>query len=285
MPASKETVTYFAVAMSRELTPSTVRVYLSAVILMHKIAGFSDPTHHNFLLKVVLKGAKRIHSLKPTRKREPITVHLLGKVLSQIRRTRSITKKDRHMLAAAFTLAFFGLLRISEFTVSSMKEFNPRTHATRSSVHLSKNHYTFYLSRSKTDQYGHGQYIYIPRITGKLCPYAAMATYLKEPGRSLPERAIPLFVFASGKPLSRNSCLKHLHSALSKVGRNPKKFNTHSFRIGAATSAAHAGISTSVIKVLGRWRSDAYTRYTRSHGHAIKAAATKLAKLASKHKT
>lgn len=69
MPASKETVTYFAVAMSRELTPSTVRVYLSAVILMHKIAGFSDPTHHNFLLKVVLKGAKRIHSLKPTRKR------------------------------------------------------------------------------------------------------------------------------------------------------------------------------------------------------------------------
>ena len=101
-------------------------VYLSAVVLMHKLAGFSDPTHHNFLLKVVLKGAKCFHTLKPTTKREPITVQLLGKLLSQI---WHITKKDWHMLAAAFTLTFFGLLRISEFSVSSIKESNPRIQA------------------------------------------------------------------------------------------------------------------------------------------------------------
>ena len=144
LPALKETVAYFAVSMSRELTPTTG---LSAVILIHKIAGFSDPTRHNFQFKVVLKGAKRIHALKPRRKRERITVQLLGKLLSQIQHTRSIIKQDRHMLAAVFTLAFFKLLRISEFTVSSMKEFNPCIHATISSVHLSRNHYT-YLSRS-----------------------------------------------------------------------------------------------------------------------------------------
>ena len=80
LPVLKETVAYFAVSTSRELTPATVRVYLSAVILIHKIAGFSDPTRHNFLLKVVLKGAKRIHALKPRRKREPIMVQLLGKL-------------------------------------------------------------------------------------------------------------------------------------------------------------------------------------------------------------
>ena len=67
MPAQKETVAYFAVAMTRELTPSTIRVYLSAVTVMHRIAGFSDPTRHNYILKLVLKGAKRIHSLQPTR--------------------------------------------------------------------------------------------------------------------------------------------------------------------------------------------------------------------------
>ena len=119
------------------------------------------------------------------------------------------------------TLAFFGLLSISEFTVSPMKEFNPCIHATRSSVHLSRNHYTFYLSRSKTDQYGHGQDIYIPQVTGKLCPFAAMTTYLKEQGQTMPEQTTPLFVFASGKPLSRSSCLKYLHTALSKMGYNP----------------------------------------------------------------
>ena len=94
LPAQKETVAYFAVAMTRELTPSTIiRVYLSAVTVMHRIAGFSDPTRHNYLLKLVLKGAKRIHSLQPTRKREPITVQILAKLLSQIRHTRSLQRK------------------------------------------------------------------------------------------------------------------------------------------------------------------------------------------------
>ena len=69
LPAQKETVAYFEVAMTQELTPSTTRVYLSAVTVMHRIAGFSDPTRHNYLLKLVLKGAKRI-PLTPTNKEE-----------------------------------------------------------------------------------------------------------------------------------------------------------------------------------------------------------------------
>ena len=106
-----------------------------------------------------------------------------------------------------------------------------------------------------------------------------MVTYLTEQGQTM--EAAPLFMFTSSKPLTRNSCLKHLHHALERIGYDSKNFNTHSFRIGAATSASHAGVSTSVIKVLGRWRSDAYRRYTCSYGHAIKVAAAKLANLAS----
>ena len=106
LPALKETVVYFAVAMSWELTP---KVYLSAVTLMHRMTGFSDLAKCNFLLKVVLKGAKSIHAFEPTNRRELITAQRLDKLLSQIRHTRSIMKEDRHMLAAACTLAFFGL--------------------------------------------------------------------------------------------------------------------------------------------------------------------------------
>ena len=103
MPALKETVAYFAVAMSRVLTPSSVRVYLSAVVLMHKLAGFSDPINPSqFSIEVVLKGTKRFQALQPTRKREPITLQLLDKLLSQRRHTGSIIKKDRYTLVAAF---------------------------------------------------------------------------------------------------------------------------------------------------------------------------------------
>ena len=40
-----------------------------------------------------------------------------------------------------------------------------------------------------------------------------------------------------------------------------RQFNKHSFRIGAATSTKHAGVSDSHLKALGRWRSDAYLKY------------------------
>ena len=39
--------------------------------------------------------------------------------------------------------------------------------------------------------------------------------------------------------------------------------NTRSFRIGAATSPKQVDIDDSDLKVLGRWRSDAYKKYVR----------------------
>ena len=39
--------------------------------------------------------------------------------------------------------------------------------------------------------------------------------------------------------------------------------DTHSFRIGGASAAASAGVSDSVIQILGRWSSDTYRRYLR----------------------
>lgn len=68
LPAMKRTVACFAVAMTWELTPSTIRVNLSVVtfILMHKYLA-SQIQLIIFLLKVALKGAKWMHTLQPTR--------------------------------------------------------------------------------------------------------------------------------------------------------------------------------------------------------------------------
>ena len=44
---------------------------------------------------------------------------------------------------------------------------------------------------------------------------------------------------------------------------NVKEFNTHSFRIGAATSAFVNGKSEEEIKKLGRWTSKCFERYIR----------------------
>lgn len=76
IPATKQTVVYLiAVAMSRSLAPSTTKAYLSAVASWHRQNNMEDPTRHNHLLKLALRGAQRAYALcqTSTAKRQPIT--------------------------------------------------------------------------------------------------------------------------------------------------------------------------------------------------------------------
>ena len=54
-----------------------------------------------------------------------------------------------------------------------------------------------------------------------------------------------------------------VRAALTRAGVDQSKYCGHSFRIGAATTAAARGIEDSIIKTLGRWESVAYLQYVR----------------------
>ena len=75
---------------------------------------------------------------------------------------------------------------------------------------------------------------------------------------------IPLFQFSNGKSLSKNVFVNNTKLALSMLGFDHTKYSGHSYRSGAATSAAMAGLSDYEIKLLGRWSSNAYCRYIRT---------------------
>ena len=103
-----------------------------------------------------------------------------------------------------------------------------------------------HLRVSKTDQFREGSDVYLPRTYCRLCPVAALLSWMVvrgcEPG--------PLFRFSSGKPLSRSDFVTELKGALSSTRRDPSGYSGHSFRSGAATTAAMQGISDSNIKLL-----------------------------------
>ena len=68
-------------------------------------------------------------------------------------------------------------------------------------------------------------------------------------------------MLSNNQLLTRATFSAALNEIFQKFNIHPHNFNTHSFRIGAATSAKQAGISDSHIEALGRWKSNAYLIY------------------------
>ena len=73
----------------------------------------------------------------------------------------------------------------------------------------------------------------------------------------------PLFCYTDGRPLTRQLLSSTVKSIVRLAGL-PGNYSGHSFRIGAATTAASQGVPDHLIKTLGRWSNDAYQRYIRT---------------------
>ena len=73
----------------------------------------------------------------------------------------------------------------------------------------------------------------------------------------------PFFRFKDGSPLTRARYVSEVKRALTKAGVDSSHYSGHSFRSGAATTAAQQGIGDATIKLLGRWKSGAYQLYVK----------------------
>ena len=70
-----------------------------------------------------------------------------------------------------------------------------------------------------------------------------------------------LLLKEQNRPLTRQHFCSTLTAILVDIGLSPHNFNTHSFRIGAATSAKQENISDTHIKMPGCRCSDTYRSY------------------------
>lgn len=122
---------------------------------------------------------------------------------------------------------------------------------------------------------GMGTHIHLGRTGSTLCPVSAVLVHLA----IRPSAPGPLFIFQNGTPLTRGQLVSQLRKALCQAGVNNDNFSGHSFRIGAATTAAHVGLNDSVIQTLGRWWSSVYTAYIRTPDTVLIAASSALASL------
>ena len=266
----------FAAYLSQSVTAGTVRSYLSAIRYFHIKAGLPDPALlPSSRLSYILKGIQRRTSGHARAKRLPLTPQLLVKIHAAW--SQGHLTFDRVMLWAAFCLGFFGFMRSGEFTCPSPNEVEDCALSVADVAidsRINPRMLTIFLRKSKTDQYGVGTHICVGRTGSTLCPVSAMLAYMA----IRPPIPGPLFIFQDGSALTRDKLVTHLRQALAHVGVDASNFSGHSFRIGAATTAALAGFSDSFIQTLGRWKSSAFTAYISTSKDEIVAASAVLAK-------
>ena len=102
---------------------------------------------------------------------------------------------------------------------------------------------------SKTDPFHLGVSIYLGKAHSDACPVAAILAYAAQRGQT----SGPFFRFTGGHPLTRAHFVEAVQSALRALGMAADHYAGHSFRIGAATTAAAKGVPDSFIKTLGCW--------------------------------
>lgn len=263
LPASLESIAEWITHLAdRGLKPNTIKSYLASVRSLHTDAGLPTDSTVSPTIQRIFRGIKRIvgESRKP---KLPITLSILQQLAAVSGLQSDI---ENATFDAAMKLAWSGFLRCGEFTVANGTKFNPLIHLSRSSVQFipsieNPTHIRLSLPASKTDPFRCGVTILIARAPANstTCPVEALRrVWLMRPDAGPQE---PLFTDATGAALSRASFIKVLKQRIAAIGLDESLYSGHSFRRGAATSAASVGYTDYEIQLLGRWRSDAYKLY------------------------
>ena len=264
IPLSEATLCQFVTELANSsLKHQSIKCYLSGIRLLQISAGLDDPfTHTMPRLKLVLRGVKRHQAECGTnsRRRLPITPSILRSAIG-CPATHVMMCQCSGQHAAYASLVSFGQGTPSDSSYDPSCHLSPGDISSNDPSNPSVLRVN--IKQSKTDPFRHGVYIIVGATGESLCPVAAVLHYLTIRGME----AGPLFCFSDGRALTRQRFV----SPLSDLGLDTSLYSGHSFRIGAATTAAARGISDALIKTMGRWENMAYTTYTQTPVHQIAA--------------
>jgi hypothetical protein len=253
---------------------TTIKSYLAGIRSAAIMQGFDVADLAKMQrLKLVLRALKSIAPHTATRL--PIT----NDILLKIRPHMQLSTYEGKLMWAAFTFAHSCLMRCGEFTTRSYKD----------KKYLPLNawkweggakHGTVTLPCTKTSK--QPVHIYIFANGSDTCPADAMSNYMSAriKRRYSTRLDSPLFAKEDGSPLTRKALTRSLRAALIAARvPNAELYKGHSFRRGGATSLARVGVSDSVIKTIGRWKSQAYQLYVDIDLNIMCSAAVQVGKL------
>ena len=187
-----------------------------------------------------------------SRIRLPVTVDILGRIHQAL---MDSSHPEKGVIWAIACSAFFGFFHLGELLLTSSTSYDPATCLSWGDVAVDDRSnptmVQFHLKKLKCDQFGKGADVIVGRTYVSICPVTA--------GRT--DRPGTFFLLSSGAPATKGWFTRHIRELLGAMGLPQDQYAGHSFRIGAATTAAMKGVEDSTIQTLGRWHSATFLLY------------------------
>ena len=240
----------------------TIKSYVSAIKGVLKDDGYNW-NENRVLISSLTKACRLVNDKVKTRL--PISQNLLEVMLFEIQRIFCNQGYLEALYKAIFAMGYYGLLRVGEMTKSQ--------HVIKAKdVHIGRNKNKILLILYSSKTHGAESNPQQIKITGKIesannlnfCPFRIMNQYLAIRGDTFDTFDEQFFIFQGKIPVEPRHARDTLNLILRNLGLNPALYGMHSTRIGRCSDLLKRQVPLAVVKLAGRWRSNAVYKYIKS---------------------
>ncbi|ROL45643.1 hypothetical protein DPX16_17759 [Anabarilius grahami] len=203
--------------LEKKIQPSSIKSQVSGIQFHIRCL---DPSVCSLLghpsISLLLDWIKK-EAPKGNDKRLPLTIFLVEKLVTKLRQGCFNPYEDS-LLEAVFLCAFYGFLRVGEFTTRN-NYFDSSYDLTVSDITFDEQFFTIMLKHSKSDKESKGIPIVIARTNTVFCPFYSMSRYLSFRPHARPDE--PLFITEERKAMSRTWFAARLRMVCKFCGLSP----------------------------------------------------------------
>lgn len=233
IPAAPDTVAYYLADRSQRLKTSTLQRRLATIAEAHRAVGLESPNTHA-QVRLVWAGIRREKGTAQAHMKPALTKHIRAMVRHL--HDSLLGTRDRALLL----LGFAGAMRRSDLVGLDVTD-----------LALADEGLVVNIRRGKTDQFGAGRKIGIPRGEHpETCPVRAIQRWLDLSGvvEGALFRSVNKHGHLSADRLSDRAVADIVKRTLEAAGKSSRRFAGHSLRAGLITQAAMAGVSERAIQ-------------------------------------
>ncbi|KAF9020132.1 hypothetical protein BDZ89DRAFT_1138892 [Hymenopellis radicata] len=223
-------------------------------------------------LDTLIRGAERLQPPESKRKkRQPYTVEYIEEILKDL----DLNIPLDAACASCLTTTFYAVGRLGEFTIPTLKSFRPGAHVTLSNRRRGSDRngfqtVIFHIPSTKSDP-ANGEDLYWAQQIGSTDPEDLFNNHLRVNGL-LPNSHLFAYRHVQGeketlRPMTKPAFIARIHKAAKNRGL--KTLQGHGIRIGATLEYLLRGVPFDAVKVMGRWKSDAFLLYLRRHSEIM----------------